>query len=1131
MGSANTSLKGKKRFDADVEDMKRAAEAGLSVKGLRVKTFRPGEDEGSIEMSLVDDQNAAPVLNLNLLVSDPSDYPKGHSFFSYCPDGGPPDLFRDILDDLATAPSRPIATTIERLVTQVANAMNPSAASDDEDPAEDDDEDDSVIDYDAFDYEPAAPSTSDNHRERMRALQHDFLECVASGYTAGIVRFSGDDFCVSVSIPVARLATMVPPRALVAWDRRLLATSQHLTLLIGTFHGGYPGVDAQGHIISGKGLASGLNFKVGLTRNYKPSKDVARDAIRTFGLITEDAEDELQRQKEEEAAARLAALMAEGEEGSPEPQPPVEEEEEEEKFDRFSLTSSLESLMEQSFLKVLQVRKEFGLGWAGAELLLLESDKLQQRPADLFKSSKARFVAEDKEERKLAKTVKLPEDPLRESGKQDSINLPLTAYSYLIRRLSLCTRYCLVCHTKVKTEFAALKPYVCDSALCHYQYYMHNRGPSIEYEIIHNPQAVDLLVALAYSAAVEQVLDDPLPKHLGLRVPVPNNGDIRAPPPMRGVVQTQPVALAVVQPDADGLCEFDKLEVPQMRYAIAKLIESLPKISEMRKHLMKRIARGKSKPKLHEVKPEVLPAAWTILRWCVASCRSYLEEITDEEYLIKNIDSEWRQFRFTVGAPDAEARFRASIEAAVKKDQNAMNFPSIFAFHGSGLRNWHSILRHGLWFKDIVNGRAYGHGVYFAKDGSISMSTYAQRGTKTWEGSEVIPLQCTALAEIVNLPGEFVSRDPHLVVANTDWIMCRYLLVRCSPRELPAGNGKEATAKDKKASRVPFVPLDPSHRLTLNNKAIAIPDPAHQIDTLLAQRIAEQDEVATDREDRAIFEFEEDAPTPAPMSIDDSSEGEDYGEAEDYDPDDVIMVSDDEDYKVPAPKAKNKDKDKDKAPAPRAPPKDDWKHNPQWVEECLQHLMPPPVDANPSATMAVQRELRAMLKEQEKAGSLSELGWYMPPDCISDNIFQWIVELHSFDPEIPIAQDMKKEGVNSLIFEIRFPPSFPNAPPFFRIIKPRFLPFIQGGGGHVTGGGSICMDLLTSDGWLPSYSISAVLMQIKLAISNLDPRPARLAPRGDWKREYRVDEALQGYKRAAATHGWTVPVGFEKMLR
>lgn len=40
------------------------------------------------------------------------------------------------------------------------------------------------------------------------------------------------------------------------------------------------------------------------------------------------------------------------------------------------------------------------------------------------------------------------------------------------------------------------------------------------------------------------------------------------------------------------------------------------------------------------------------------------------------------------------------------------------------------------------------------------------------------------------------------------------------------------------------------------------------------------------------------------------------------------------------------------------------------------------------------------------------------------------------------------------------------------------------------------MDLLTADGWLPSYSIPAVILQIKMAISNLDPKPARLAR--DW---------------------------------
>jgi len=139
--------------------------------------------------------------------------------------------------------------------------------------------------------------------------------------------------------------------------------------------------------------------------------------------------------------------------------------------------------------------------------------------------------------------------------------------------------------------------------------------------------------------------------------------------------------------------------------------------------------------------------------------------------------------------------------------------------------------------------------------------------------------------------------------------------------------------------------------------------------------------------------------------------------------------------------------------------------------------------------------------------------------------------------------------INSIIFEIRFPPDFPLSPPFFRIITPRFLPFIHGGGGHVTGGGSICMDLLTASGeytlsllsisptssfysisgWLPSYSIPAIIMQIKLAISNLDPRPARLAP--NWTQNYGVSEALAGYKRAAATHQWQLPSGIDQLVR
>ncbi|KAI5824658.1 hypothetical protein K523DRAFT_356657 [Schizophyllum commune Tattone D] len=76
---------------------------------------------------------------------------------------------------------------------------------------------------------------------------------------------------------------------------------------------------------------------------------------------------------------------------------------------------------------------------------------------------------------------------------------------------------------------------------------------------------------------------------------------------------------------------------------------------------------------------------------------------------------------------------------------------------------------------------------------------------------------------------------------------------------------KAAVKKDSIAKNVPSI--------------FAFHDPANQIDTILVQHMAEQDEVATDRDDRAIFEFEEDAPTPAPMSIDYTPEGEHYGEA------------------------------------------------------------------------------------------------------------------------------------------------------------------------------------------------------------------------------------------------------------
>jgi ubiquitin-conjugating enzyme E2 Q len=89
--------------------------------------------------------------------------------------------------------------------------------------------------------------------------------------------------------------------------------------------------------------------------------------------------------------------------------------------------------------------------------------------------------------------------------------------------------------------------------------------------------------------------------------------------------------------------------------------------------------------------------------------------------------------------------------------------------------------------------------------------------------------------------------------------------------------------------------------------------------------------------------------------------------------------------------------------------KNDWVHNTSWVGKNIEHLLAPPVDSTPGATMALQKDFKAMMKEQahaEKNNDLATLGWYMPPEYNGENLYQWVIEMHSFDSNIPLATDM-----------------------------------------------------------------------------------------------------------------------------
>ena len=90
---------------------------------------------------------------------------------------------------------------------------------------------------------------------------------------------------------------------------------------------------------------------------------------------------------------------------------------------------------------------------------------------------------------------------------------------------------------------------------------------------------------------------------------------------------------------------------------------------------------------------------------------------------VSNVTDNWVQFRFAQGSPDKEQRFLNALRA--EQANFDPQYPTIFAFHGSPLPNWHSIIRAGLDFKEVQHGRAYGHGVYHAQDQATSVG-YAQ---------------------------------------------------------------------------------------------------------------------------------------------------------------------------------------------------------------------------------------------------------------------------------------------------------------------------------------------------------------------------------------------------------------------
>lgn len=184
---------------------------------------------------------------------------------------------------------------------------------------------------------------------------------------------------------------------------------------------------------------------------------------------------------------------------------------------------------------------------------------------------------------------------------------------------------------------------------------------------------------------------------------------------------------------------FDDMDDVSKSETIVTLLETLPSVLEMRTYLTQQCRR--SEPSLLAWKDRVSPAALGLLRWIIASNRSCIVQVDkcpgqdDQDAAkakvkldqrISGISEHWIQFRFAQGAPDKEQKFLNALKA--QQANLDPKHPTLFAWHGSPLQNWHSIIRSGLDFKETIHGRAFGHGVYHAIDQNTSVG-YAAPST------------------------------------------------------------------------------------------------------------------------------------------------------------------------------------------------------------------------------------------------------------------------------------------------------------------------------------------------------------------------------------------------------------------
>ncbi|KAI1311785.1 hypothetical protein F5Y03DRAFT_382044 [Xylaria venustula] len=1151
------------RLQTDIQ-----AAAGHEVSVPHIQAIGNSDIQDEFVFTFIHPMAPRGEMKIQVMTQDTAGYPREHYFLAYTNEDVPPEIHM-VLDSAMTSTRGMVIIdllkSLSRLLCERLESMGSTEEGDDDDQnvvmTEADDDTDSSEGSDGFDYgdeddlgvyrtlRDAGPTIiSDAALQRIR---QDFRTARDAGFRVG--KICGIDHLsehniMALSIKASKLCLSKETHT--AWNLR---SSDYLVLLIKYFGGRVSFEDALEYPAG----QCPLEFRLRRCSRYRPTM-----------------------------AQAIAAFSSPQKSGSKQ----STQKSADEKFLSFGIGGSIDLLLESDFIIMMKLRRRFNVSWDDAKKIQAQA----QINAPVWENSSAMDLTTGDTSSSNTIDTGLPpilaEDHLSSHG---PISLPLVAMQFSLRYLVKCTEYCMICRQKTPGNFEALKPYVCGNPLCLFQYMNLGLGPSIDQEIVNQEYVIDLLISFCYASLCWHYKPQlrEFPSGLSLQVPCiqaprkpptasdnPINDygtlidpreveiswryneakikdDDRADHPAltvgRWVVihtyhqwkqnrnvyhfarieekigSTIKLYIAARYPMPMTLSAFedikrwewdmidstsgqlvlcnqslDDLKTDEEKaFSLTLLLLALPSVGEMRSYLMADQHRQLA------TWDRIPSEAMKLLRWIIASNRSFIVQLDNpirtgadktgmedrvldrSREKVTGIDG-WIQFRFAQGSPEKEALFLDALQEVETKHR------TILAWHGSPIGNWHSIIREGLNFNITANGRAFGDGVYFSRSFEYSLS-YTDRfnihgpGEYFWPQSSLKVMAAISLNELVNLPDKFKHSETCYVLDVLHWIQCRYLFVR--PKfnpEIQTGKKRTMRKKDDEFEQ------DPLHTVTgPKNKKLCVP----KIAIPSAQRwqpCGSSDEASnddTDDEDDEDVEFF----TP---EVDIGNRTTEF----------KPRIKNDS-----RPTLNNQDLQTDFRPG-----KLDFSQLPQ---------LPPPSYATRAAQQVLQRELQKLEKIQSQS-PLHQLGWYIDFDKI-DNMFQWIVELHSFDPSLPLAQDMKVAGITSIVVEIRFLRGFPLTPPFVRVIKPYFLPFSRGGGGHVTAGGAMCMELLTNTGWSPANSMESVLLQVRLAMCDLDPRPARLESLHTSASQYSYVAAVDAAVRAFKQHGWEIPVELTESLQ